>query len=92
MADTIYPANESGVQDLGHRHFVAPLDGAWRIWHDCPAQEHVSWGWFGTRDDGQKSGHEVYVIGSMLWKVGGSILCPACGDHGFIGGFKWVPA
>lgn len=90
--DRTYPANEPGVYDLGHRHFATIYGNAgYRWWHDCPAVEHVSWGWFGKVSDAQQSGHRIIRHVPTL-TVEGSLLCTDCGDHGFIREAKWVPA
>jgi hypothetical protein len=84
-----YPADESGVIDIGHRHFLRPAEPAGFLWwHDCPAAEHVSWGWFGAVG-GKVSGH-VIEPGEPL-TVAGSLVCTDCGDHGWVRAGQWVP-
>ena len=88
--ETPYPATETEVTDLGLRHFVRPNGfGGYLWWHDCPAVEHVSWGWFGP-GDGQASGHIIVSHNPLI--VQGSLICERCRDHGFIRDDKWVPA
>lgn len=85
-----YPFGEPGVVALGHRHFVRPNGfGGYLWWHDCPATEHVSWGWFGA-DRARASGHRVTSHEPLT--VEGSLLCNDCGDHGHIRSGRWVPA
>lgn len=99
-----YPANEQGVIDLGHRHFVLPgarngwlgdsgepLPPTWWLWwHDCPTVEHEAWNWIGDRLDGNKSGHVIVAIDPFT--VQGSLFCIHCGDHGFIRQNRWDSA
>ncbi len=87
-----YPASMPGTIDLGRRHFVRPNgEGGYLWWHDCPAVDHVSWGWFGPGFDGKASGH-VIVAREPLLTVAGSLVCTDCGDHGFIRQNRWDPA
>lgn len=87
-----YPAGEPGVDDIGSRHFVQIYgEAGYMWWHDCPAVEHVSWGWFGRVDEGRESGHRIVTHAPTL-TVEGSLICTDCGDHGFIRGMKWVAA
>lgn len=86
-----YPDGEPGVLDLGSRHYVAPFGTGYCWWHDCPAVEHVSWGWFGDVSMVQMSGHRVVSHVPAL-TVEGSLLCTDCGDHGFIREGRWVTA
>ncbi len=100
-----YPEDERFVADIGLRHFLRPhvIDGdgkvrAWLWWHDCPAVEHVSWGWIGDKMDGTKSGHGVPALDLAPWPpvggeftVEGSLICERCGDHGWIRAGRWVP-
>lgn len=84
------PALDPDVIDIGHRHFVRPNGaGGYLWWHDCPAVEHVSWGWFGPWDE-VASGHVIVSHDPLT--VQGSLLCVECQDHGFIQGGRWVPA
>ncbi len=88
MAD--YPADKPEAMDLGDRHFVMPNGhGGYMWWHDCPAVEHISWGWFGPNGD-QASGHIIVTHDPLT--VQGSLVCEACRDHGFIRGGRWVRA
>lgn len=90
--DVRYPDGEPGVYALGHRHFVSTHGEEGYIWwHDCPAVAHPSWGWFGRVSGDKVSGHRVVSHVPTL-TVEGSLLCPDCGDHGFIRETKWVPA
>jgi hypothetical protein len=85
-----YPANLAETIDLGLRHFIRPNGhGGYIWWHDCPAVEHISWGWFGPNGDTQ-SGH--VIVSHDPLEVVGSLLCTDCGDHGFIRAGRWVPA
>ena len=85
-----YPQVELGVTNIGHRHFVRPNGfGGYLWWHDCPAVEHVSWGWFGPGDGGA-SGHVIDNHDPLT--VRGSLICLDCRDHGFITAGAWVPA
>jgi hypothetical protein len=91
-AMSAYPADDNDVFDLGLRHFVAMYgEAGYRWWHDCPAVEHVSWGWFGRVGDDRVSGHRiVHHVPSLT--VEGSLICTDCGDHGFIRDNRWMPA
>lgn len=96
MTPLAYPAGEVGVIDIGHRHFVRVMASelnrgptAWMWWHDCPAVDHVSWGWFGDALDGRASGHVIESVVPLT--VRGSLVCEACRDHGFIEDFRWRP-
>lgn len=87
-----YPAGEVGVYDIGNRHFVVPYgEAGYRWWHDCPAVEHVSWGWIGRVSAERESGHRIVHHAPSL-TVEGSLICPDCGDHGFIRDMRWVAA
>jgi hypothetical protein len=65
----------------------------YRWWHDCRWRVerglHTSWGWFGETPNG-RSGHVITSTEPLT--VEGSLLCPDCGDHGFIRAGQWVPA
>lgn len=91
-ATYIYPADLEDATDLGHRHFVmANVKGEWLWWHDCNADRPVGgWGWFGRNQDGRESGHVIESEHPLT--VRGSLICEACGDHGFIREGRWVPA
>lgn len=90
MADERYPVGEPNVADIGSRHFVRPNGfGGYLWWHDCPAVDHVAWGWFGPYDD-RASGHIITSHEPLTVK--GSLICELCHDHGFITDGKWVPA
>ena len=97
VAKLRYPQDEPDAIDIGSRHYLLPLHApggrpsAWLWWHDCPKQEHVSWSWFGTMEDGRASGHTIQQSEPLT--IGGSLLCPqGCGDHGFIRDGRWVTA
>lgn len=92
-----YPEGENGVLSLGDRHFVwRQADGTWLWWHDCMAQEHVSWMWFGVAHDRSRStGHVILEIDGIArdgLTVQGSLICELCGDHGFIESGQWRKA
>jgi hypothetical protein len=90
--DQSYPALDPGVIALGQRHFIRPNGfGGYLWWHDCPAVEHVPWGWFGQGQT-ERSGHVVRNFATDLVTVEGSLICTDCQDHGFIRDSRWVPA
>lgn len=92
-----YPADEPYIIDIGDRHFLMEWGGqppdfipTGYLWHhDGPTPTCSSWGWFGLKD-GQESGHRI--VSHQPLTVEGSLICPDCGDHGFIRDSRWVVA
>lgn len=84
-----YPSGDAHVTYIGLGHYTRPNGfGGYLWWHDCPAVDHVSWGWFGQGDITQ-SGHVIASTSPLT--VTGSLICTDCGDHGFITEGRWVP-
>lgn len=81
--------------DLGHEHAIGwtPTGDLWWL-HRCTGPSYCGdlpskWA-LGTIDVTSGTKHELRK--RLPVYVGGSVLCVACGDHGFINNGKWVPA
>lgn len=89
---------------LGEDAYYSPVydhNGQWvgiYEWHRCSANPAP-----GLHGDGLTAGWIQFAIGDVLppaWELlqrepltlGGSLLCRACGRHGFIRDGRWVPA
>ena len=78
------------LEELGHGVAVArlPLDGKLRglaIFHHCQDGDHQSYLPLGTSKGWT-------LVSERPLTVSPSVLCPLCGNHGFIRKGIWVPA
>lgn len=81
--------------DLGADHAVGwTVEGNLHWLHRCTGDNYRGdqpWRWsLGTIDVTSGTKHELRK--RLPLYVGGSILCVACGDHGFINDSRWVSA
>lgn len=81
--------------DLGNDHAIGwTATGDLHWLHRCTADDYrgdLPWRWaLGTID--VTSGQRHTLRKRLPVDVGGSVLCPGCGDHGFINNGQWVKA
>lgn len=80
-------------EDLGHGVSVERLDvvdgkpQALAFYHPCKGEESGSWLQLVRRDPGPA----WHLISAQPLTIAPSVLCIACGHHGFIRDGKWVP-